>query len=233
MQKIIYEDSDVIVLHKPGGIPVQTNRLGQKDIVSILKNYRVQKNEEPYIGIVHRLDQPVEGLLVAAKSKEAAARLSRELREHEMDKYYRAVVYNASDRPLGEGDEGTLTDYLLRDGRTNASAVVPKGTAGAKKAELAYRALRVRGKLAELEIRLHTGRHHQIRVQMAHAGLPLAGDRKYGSPEANSVEGAGRNVALCSVRCAFTHPRSGKNMQFETEPENETFRLLKREAGSV
>lgn len=226
MQKIIYEDDEVIVLHKPGGIPVQTSRAGQKDIVSILKNYRAQKNEEPYIGIVHRLDQPVEGLLVAAKSKEAAAGLSRESRDREMDKYYRAVVYNASDRPLREGAEGTLWDYLLRDGRTNSSAVVPQGTAGAKRAELTYRVLRVRGKIAELEIRLHTGRHHQIRVQMAHAGLPLVGDRKYGGREANAVEGAGRNVALCSVKCAFTHPRSGEKMQFETEPENETFRLF-------
>lgn len=226
MEHILYEDADVILMHKPGGTPVQTNRLGQKDMVSILKNYRAQKKEETYIGVIHRLDQPVEGVVLFAKNKQAAAALSSQSKERAMDKFYRAVVYNQTGETLEVGAEGTLTDYLLRDGKTNTSKVVKEGTKDAKKAVLHYKVLRVKGSLAELSIQLETGRHHQIRVQMANASLPLVGDQKYGSQDALQVDGAGRNVALCSVKIGFIHPKTGKKMEFEIEPENPIFQLL-------
>lgn len=227
MLNIIYEDTEIIVVHKPGGIPVQTSRLGQKDMVSMLKNYRAGKKEEPYIGMIHRLDQPVEGILLFAKNREAAANLSRQSKEHTMDKYYRAVVLDRKKAASDEHFPITLTDYLLRDGKTNTSKVVPEGTKNAKKAILQYEILHRKDSLLELFIKLETGRHHQIRVQMAHAGFPLVGDQKYGGAEANAVEGAGKNVSLCSVKTVFFHPKTGKKMEFQIEPENKTFYLLR------
>lgn len=226
MENIIYEDNDIIVVHKPGGIPVQTARLGQKDMVSLLKNYRAQKKEPPYIGVVHRLDQPVEGVLLFAKTKEAAAKLSSQSKEREMDKYYRAVVYNQTGKLLEADEEGILTDYLLKDGKTNTSKVVDKSTKDAKKAVLYYKVLRTKGNLAELQIKLETGRHHQIRVQMANADMPLVGDQKYGLKTVTPLKGIDRNIALCSVKIGFMHPKFHKKMEFEIEPKNKTFALL-------
>lgn len=226
MDQIIYEDEALILLRKPAGIPSQTSRLREKDMVSILKNYRVQKGEEPYIALIHRLDQPVEGILLAAKTKEAAAELSRQSANHAMDKYYRAMVHNRSTEPLVQGQTGKLTDYLLKNGKTNCSSVVKEGTKGAKKAVLQYEVLRAGEELADLAIKLETGRHHQIRVQMAHAGTPLVGDFKYGRKAGDKPQGAGRYAALCFVKMAFLHPVTKKRMEFEIEPENPAFQLL-------
>ncbi len=224
--QIIYEDNDILVVHKPGGTPVQTSRIGQKDMVSMLKNYRVQKKEPPYIGVIHRLDQPVEGVLLFAKNKEAAAKLSRQSKERSMDKYYRAVVGNPEDDPLKEGQEGTLEDFLLKDSKTNTSKVVKEGTKDAKKALLHYKVLRTNEYIAELQIKLETGRHHQIRVQMANAKMPIIGDKKYGMMSMAPIKGVDKNVALCSVKIGFIHPKTGKKMEFEIEPENTTFSLF-------
>lgn len=223
IKQIIYEDDTVIVLHKPAGIPVQTSRIGQKDIVSILKNYRSQKGEDAYIGLVHRLDQPVEGLFAAAKTPKAAAELSGQWNSHTAEKYYRAMVCSHQEAPLMAGSKRTLTDYLLRDGRTNYSKVVKHGTAGAKKAVLRYEVLQTDGTLAELLIGLETGRHHQIRVQLANASLPLLGDRKYGQDSSTDF-----SLALCSVKISFIHPKSRQKMEFETIPQNPSFQLLHR-----
>lgn len=222
--KIIYEDEQILVLHKPAGIPVQTKLLGQKDVVSILKNYRVKKQEEPYIAVVHRLDQPVEGLLLTAKTKEAAGCLAAQFQGRATDKYYRAVVWNLSERPLSADAEGMLADYLLRDGKNNISKVVKEGTKGAKKAVLSYRVLRTRENFAELSVCLETGRHHQIRVQMANAKLWLVGDRKYGCPAMEEWDSSVQTIALCSEKLIFMHPKSGKKMEFVTEPANPVFR---------
>ena len=225
MEKILYEDADVAVCYKPPGMPSQTSRFGQKDVVSILKNHRAAKREPPYIALINRLDQPVEGLLLAAKSKSAAALLSQPA-ACALDKCYRAVVRNRKANPLVAGDTGTLSDYLKKDGRTNTSKVVEAGTKGAKEARLTYRVLRAREDLAELYIRLDTGRHHQIRVQMANASLPLVGDCKYGQ-ELKAL-GSGFWIALCSVKISFIHPITRKKMEFEIEPENPAFQLLYR-----
>lgn len=224
MEHVIYEDREALVFYKPAGLPAQTSRLGQKDAVSILKNYRAGRREEPYIALINRLDQPVEGLLLAAKTKRAAADLTRQLTAHEMEKRYRAVVRNCGTDRLLPGEKKTLNDYLLKDGQTNCSSVVPKGTAGAKEATLSYEVLRTKEHLAELSIRLFTGRHHQIRVQLANANLPLLGDFKYGGSDLD--EAFDSQLALCSVFLSFIHPKSRKKMAFETEPQNPAFQLL-------
>ena len=209
MNQILYEDADIILLRKPPGIPSQTGRLKEKDMVSILKNYRAEKQEEPYIALIHRLDQPVEGILLAAKTKEAAAELSRQSAEHRMGKYYRVIVYNRHERPLVQGEKGMLTDYLLKNGKTNCSAVAEKGTKGAKKAQLTYEVLWADETLADLSVKLETGRHHQIRCQLAKMGCPIKGDLKYGSPRSNP-DGS---ICLHARTVQFVHPVSKEEIR--------------------
>lgn len=214
--EILQEDNDIIVCRKPAGIPVQTAKLGQQDMVSLLKNYRVGKKEAPEIYVVHRLDQPVEGVMVFAKNQKAAAFLSKQIQQKSVDKYYYAVVEGVPDTP-----QGKLEDYLLRDGKTNTSKVVTAATKGAKKAVLQYRVLAVNEVLSKslIEIQLETGRHHQIRVQMAHAGYPLVGDKKYNP----GCQSGYMPIGLCSVRLAFVHPTTGKRVEFEISPQGEAF----------
>ena len=241
--RIEYEDRDIIVIYKEAGLPVQSGKTSQRDLVSLLKNHLAQEAGagmagEPYLGIIHRLDQPVEGLLVFAKTPKAAADLSRQAAakgepagkgtaavkersagsaENGMEKIYRAVVMLSGDSfPLaleGRKRAVTLTDWILRDYSNNTALVVEEGAKGAKRAELTFRTLEIKDLRALTEIRLLTGRHHQIRVQMAHAGMPLAGDRKYGA--AGPEE---KQLCLCAARLAFRHPGNGKRMEFEVEP---------------
>ncbi len=216
--QIIYEDRQLIVCQKPAGIPVQSARAGTKDMVSMLKNYRKEHEQisgEPYIGVVHRLDQPVQGLLVFAKTKQAAASLSSQVGDGRMKKFYQAVVCTKA--PVREG---VLEDYLLKDGRTNTSRIVPEGTKGAKRARLSCRLLEQRGGYALVQVELMTGRHHQIRVQMAGAGMPLTGDRKYNEEEEAPL---GTGVALAACRLVFTHPSTKKEMNFEMKPQGPAF----------
>lgn len=208
MLNILYEDDAVIVCIKPAGIATQTKQIGQKDMESMLRTYRMQKGEPSYIGVVHRLDQPVSGVMVFAKTKEAAADLSRQVSAKGADKYYYAVTDGVPDKL-----KGTLEDYLLRDGKTNLSRVVGAKEPGAKHAELAYEVIDKSETQALLRIKLATGRHHQIRVQMAHAGWPLVGDRKYNFKE-NMKTGA-TSLSLCSYKLGFNHPVTKKKMEFE------------------
>lgn len=241
--RILHEDSDMIVCHKPAGIATQTARVGQADMVSEIANYLASNKDSgvgksPYVGVVHRLDQPVEGILVFAKNKTAAAVLGRQAAGEEMKKEYLALVCG-EDMP----EQGELKDYLLKDGRTNTSRVVPPEVKGAKQAWLSYEMIQhdlrealfpaqkdlPGGSLPRImlvRICLHTGRHHQIRVQMANAGIPLLGDRKYAGKEALAMsEKLGiRETALCAYRLAFTHPKTGRQMQFEIRPEGAAFR---------
>lgn len=256
--RILHEDSDIIVCHKPAGIATQTARVGQADMVSEITNYLASKEggaagKSPPVSVVHRLDQPVEGILVFAKNKYAAADLSRQAAGKEMKKEYLALVCGKAITRTGE-----LTNYLLKDGRTNVSRVVPPEVKGAKQARLSYEILQdalpealfsVRGdawgvsgegstedglfesglRCALVRVCLYTGRHHQIRVQMANAGMPLLGDRKYADRAslALSKKLGIRETALCAYRLAFTHPKTGKRMQFEVEPEGAVFHRIK------
>lgn len=241
--EIIQEDKDILICYKPSGIPVQTAKFGQLDMVSWLKNYRVGKKEVPEIYIVHRLDQPVEGIMVFAKNQKAASSLSKQIQQKNVDKYYYAVVEG-----IPSPTQGTLENYLLRDGKRNTSKVVSPETKGAKKAILHYKVLKsnitngkvlsedgmesslieqrlmaeenlVENRNSLVEIHLETGRHHQIRVQMAAAGYPLVGDKKYNSNTANGY----LPIGLCSAKLAFHHPITGKTMEFAINPQGDAF----------
>ena len=190
MVKIIYEDADLLVVEKPAGLESQSSRKFEPDMVSEIKNYlRISTKKstksstgggEPYVGVIHRLDKPVAGVMVYAKNQKAAASLSRQVQDGRMEKQYRAVVCGKLVDIVGN-----YVDYLLKDGKNNYSSVVDKTAAGSKRAELSYRVLgekeeAAKGETQEIlslvEIRLLTGRHHQIRVQFAAHGTPLWGD---------------------------------------------------------
>lgn len=235
LKNIIFEDEHILVIYKPAGIATQTSKIGQQDMVSELKNYLIKKPEykgkgEPYIGIVHRLDQPVSGILVFAKTKQAAAELSRQITDEKMQKYYYAVVYGIPSLPNGK-----LTDYLYKDPKTNQSFIVNADFPNAKKAVLNYKLIKTLMVLDEntafskeislLEIKLITGRHHQIRTQMSHENLPLLGDGKYGNSNSRALsQKAGcRNVALCAYKLEFNHPVSGQKIVFEKQPDENIF----------
>ena len=208
--EILYEDDEIIVCVKAPGVATQTRQIGQKDMESMLRTYRMQKGEPSYIGVVHRLDQPVSGVMVFAKTKEAAAGLSRQIATKAADKYYYAVTDGVPDKKAG-----TLEDYLLRDGRTNLSKVVSCKAEGAKRAELCYEVLAQNDRNAIVRVKLATGRHHQIRVQLSHAGWPIVGDRKYNFKE--SMVASGQQLALCSYKLAFKHPKTNKKLVFEID----------------
>lgn len=225
--EVLFEDDAILVCRKPAGIATQSAKAGQQDMVSLIKNDRAKKGEPPYVGLIHRLDQPVEGVMVFAKTKQAAAALSKQVASRGIDKFYLAA---ASGR--FEKDAGALEHYMIRDGKTNLSRVAGKEESEAKCARLSYRVLDYdeARDVSLVEVKLDTGRHHQIRVQMAAVGHPLLGDQKYspamGSGPA-SQEGqmsAGRMgremVALCSHKIGFIHPVSKKQMEYEILPQN-------------
>ena len=217
--EIIYEDEQILVCRKMAGIPVQTAKLGQQDMVSMLKIYRMSKKEVPEIHVVHRLDQPVEGVMVFAKDSKAAASLSKQIQQKSVDKFYHAIVEG-----VPEPKEGQLVDWLLRDGKTNTSKVVAPKTKDGKEARLTYKVLQSKENIQSLvEVHLETGRHHQIRVQMSHAGYPLVGDKKYNP----NCQAGYLPIGLCSVKLAFSHPKTGKNMEFSIEPTGEAFQNFK------
>lgn len=244
-EQILYEDETILVCYKPAGIATQTARIAGRDMVSEVTNYLSgagKGSRPPYVGVVHRLDQPVEGILVFAKNAEAAGALSRQITEHKMEKYYFAVISDTTQTPdracskeTDAAQGGTLVDYLVKDGKTNTSRVVEsagKETGGrisgeAKRAQLYYevKCRLEEEKIALVEIRLITGRHHQIRVQMSHAGMSLLGDHKYADEHTRQLSERLRvkQIALCACKLSFDHPLTGKKMTFRIEPQGEIF----------
>lgn len=207
MLEIFYEDKDILICKKPVGIPTQTPKTGEADMVSMLKTYRASKGEEPYIGLVHRLDQPVSGVMVYAKNKKSAASLSVQMQQGTFSKKYYARIHGHI-----EPSCGTLEDYLLRDGKTNTSRVVTEGTPNAKLARLHYETISTDETTSLLRVTLDTGRHHQIRIQLAHTSHPLVGDKKYGEDFKGYLP-----IALCSYHIGFMHPSTKKYMEYEME----------------
>ena len=237
MLSILYEDNDIIVVIKPAGLESQSGKSFAPDMVSEIRKHLASHPQDihkltketstaskypqpPYVGVIHRLDRPVSGIMVYAKNPKAAASLSTSLQQGKIEKWYQAVICG---KPVDNVEK--YVDYLLKDGKTNTSRIVDKSVAGAKRAELEYQILEKKeqedGTVRSLvEIHLHTGRHHQIRVQFAAHGTPLMGDTKYGAPAAASVGRARREpLALCAVRLSFLHPVTGKRMEFSTKPQ--------------
>ena len=242
--KIIFEDRDILVIQKPAGLATQTARVDQQDVVSELKNYLAGP---PYIGVVHRLDQPVEGLLVFGKTKSAAAYLTAQLGHKDKDvtlnkHYYCVICGKVSNK------DGQLVDYLYKD-NTNRAVVLSADAAEkeprAKQASLHYHILQetevstVDGNsllavdkhqlfpifLSLADIQIDTGRFHQIRAQMAHGGMCLLGDGKYGNDSSRSIsEQLGiRGAALCAYSLEFVHPVTKEKLHFKIKPQGKAF----------
>lgn len=213
--EILYEDAHVLVCRKEPGLPVQTRDVRQMDLERLLRNVAAGRGERWIPMVVHRLDQPVEGVLVFGKTKEAAAKLSRQLSGEGMRKEYLAVVEGAF--PPGET---CLEDYLVKEPRGNVSRIGTRGEAGAKLARLTVLPLAQVDHTQLVRVTLETGRHHQIRVQLAGCGHPIVGDRKYGASD-----GAGGFVplALCAWRLRFLHPADGRRLEFSALPTSPGF----------
>ena len=210
---ILYEDSHIIVCVKPHGIATQSKFIGSPDMVNLIKKHIFLNNPdkgEPYLAVIHRLDQPVKGILVFAKTPFAAKELNKQLTSQGFGKYYLATV--EGELPA---EEGTLENYLVKDKRTNLSRVCDKNTPDAKLARLHYRTLSREAVRSHIEIQLDTGRHHQIRVQFSHIGCPLAGDTKYN--KALTGQKNWQEISLCAYKLQFVHPKTKKPMDFQID----------------
>lgn len=210
--EVVYEDEQLMVCYKPAGLATQTSSIVQQDMVSQVKYYRAQKGEPPYVGVIHRLDQPVEGLLLFAKTENAAAQLSKQLQRHQMSKHYLAVITRNA-----FPDRGTLEDYLLKDSQAGKARVVDQQDPRAKLARLSYRTLEDTGREKLLDISLETGRFHQIRAQLAARTAPIFGDAKYGGTA------TGRPLALCAYRLKIRDLKDGRDREFVIKPRGEDF----------
>lgn len=223
--KILYEDEHILVCVKPVGIATQTAKLAAQDMVSLIKNYLVQKGfpRNPYLGIVHRLDQPVSGILVFAKTKEAAAGLSRQLKDEAAGKEYLALCLGRLPR-----QEGEFVHYLKKDKAAGMAVVTKQEDKEGKQAVLSYHVEREEENSTLVRIRLKTGRFHQIRAQFLAAGYPLLGDGRYKTAESEgeSCRRNIRSVALCAVSLSFDYPIADKKRPV---PERMNFTLDKED----
>lgn len=252
MVPIIYEDKDIIVVHKPAGLESQSARGFEPDMVSELRRYFhnsqdihncvqgvVSTVQPPYVGVIHRLDKPVEGVMVYGRNQKSAAALSAALQAGRMEKSYLAAVCG---QPVDK--QGTYVDYLRHCKENNRSEIVDKSAGNCKKAVLNYRVLEVihsplnqEQLLSLIDIDLLTGRHHQIRVQFAGHGTPLYGDERYGGnlstlstrdvvdnvDKKRPRRGPRIPLALCARRLAFPHPVTGEQMEFAITPDRGAF----------
>lgn len=205
---IIYEDNHILVVEKHPNIPVQLDDSKDTDLQTKLKNYLKEKYNKPgnvYLGIVHRLDRPVGGVMVFAKTSKAASRLSETIRKKEMQKIYHAVIIGKPEK------QATLKDKLLKNEKNNTTTVDPKG----KEAILHYQLIDTKNNLSLVKIELETGRSHQIRVQFSSRNCPLYGDQRY-----NKQAKVGEQIALYATSLTFTHPTTKETMHFEINLPN-------------
>ena len=202
MMNVVYEDNHIIIVNKQSGEIVQGDKTGDSPLSDIVKDYIKEKYQKPgavFLGVAHRLDRPVSGLVVFARTSKALARLNKMFAEGEVHKTYWAIVKNAP-----RTSEGTLEHWLVRNEKQNKSYAYDHERPNAKKAILKYRALSHSDNYTLLEVNLMTGRHHQIRCQLAAMGCPIKGDLKYGAPRSNP-DGS---ISLMARRVEFIHPVS-------------------------
>ena len=212
--KVIYEDNHIIIVEKIPNVPSQSDKTGDIDMLTMVKQYIKEKYNKPgnvYLGLVHRLDRPVGGIMIFAKTSKAASRLSDQVREKVFKKKNLAVV----DGKI-ENKSGTLEDYLYKDERNNISRVVNKDKKNAKLAKLDYEVIKYDEvkNLSLVKVNLHTGRHHQIRVQLSNFGHSIFGDQKYGT------RGQGKQIALWAYELTINHPITKEEMTFKDLPES-------------
>lgn len=211
--KIIYEDNHLLVIDKPINVPMQEDNSKDKDLLTLGKEYIKEKYNKPgnvYLGLVHRLDRPVSGVCVFARTSKAASRLSKQVQDHQtFKKVYLAVVEDN-----GLKDAGHFEDYLLKDTKTNTVKVDKNG----KLAILDYEVIKRKDNLALVKVYLKTGRSHQIRVQFSSRNHPLWGDQRYNK---NAI--VGQQIALHSYSLSFIHPISNEQLTFSSNPNRKPF----------
>ena len=212
---IIYEDNHLIVVNKSPSEIVQGDKTGDTPLSDEVKSYLKTKYNKPgevFLGLVHRLDRPVSGIVILTKTSKALSRMNEMLRNNELKKYYWAIVCK---KPQPE--EAVLNNYLEKNEKLNKSFVVADSSKRAKKASLAYRLLAASDNYFLVDIELFTGRHHQIRVQLANIGCPVKGDLKYGAPTSNKDA----SISLHSRKVSFVHPVSKELLTLEAPPPND------------
>ena len=208
---ILHEDNHIIVVLKPQNVPSCEDESKDMDMLTMIKEYiktTYNKQGNVYLGLVHRLDRPTGGVMVFAKSSKAAARLSEQLQSGDFEKRYFAVLNGTPSE-----EKATLTHYMKKNTVNNMVYVCPPTVQGAKFAELEYQLLESHDSLSLVDVRLHTGRSHQIRVQMNAIGHPLYGDMRYGGEKAKKGK-----LALWAYYLSFTHPVSKERMVFRVQP---------------
>lgn len=215
MLNVLYEDNHIIVVEKPVNIPSQGDKTGDLDMLTIVKNYIKEKYNKPgeaYIGLVHRLDRPTGGVMVFARTSKAASRLSEAVRNKELNKSYLAIVDGKMEK-----EKDTFKDYLYKNEKTNTSRIAKPNEKNAKEAILDYEVVLYNEEInmSVVKVNLHTGRHHQIRVQFASRGHSLNGDQKYGT------RGRGKQLCLWAYKLSFMHPVTKELMKFKSLPKIE------------
>lgn len=214
--QVLYEDNHLIVVNKRPGDIVQGDKTGDEPLAETVKQYLKAKYNKPgnvFLGVVHRLDRPTSGIVVFAKTSKALTRFNRMFAEKQTQKTYWAVVKNAPPQP-----QARLTHWLIRNPKQNKSYASAKETPGSKKAVLSYKILKKLKNYTVLEIELETGRHHQIRAQLAAIGSPIKGDLKYGSERSNP-DGS---IHLLARELAFEHPVSRENLVITAPPPHDS-----------
>lgn len=212
---VLYEDNHLLIVEKPVNIAVQEDASKDMDLLNMLKSYIKEKYNKPgdvYLGLVHRLDRPVGGVMVFARTSKAASRLSNELRKQQIYRKYKAII-----RGTLPNKQGELVDYLYKNRKKNLVSVVSSKNKDGKKAILEYKVLSKKDNLSMLEVELKTGRSHQIRVQLANQGTPLYGDQKYGE----DVNKHGQQIALWASSLSVKHPTKDEMITVESEPPKE------------
>ena len=213
--RILYEDNHLLIFNKRSGEIVQGDKTEDEPLPEKLKAYIAQRDNKPsrvFMGVPHRLDRPVSGIVVLAKTSKALQRMSEQFRDGEVSKFYWALVEKSP-----EPEQGEIKSYLLRNEKQNKSYIVPEGTANAKLAILDYKLIgRSAGGYSLLEVELHTGRHHQIRTQLAGIGCPIRGDLKYGYQRSNT-DGS---ISLHARKLSFIHPIKKELIELEADVPN-------------
>jgi 23S rRNA pseudouridine1911/1915/1917 synthase len=208
--QVLYEDNHLIAVYKPGGILVQGDISREPSLMDMVKDYIKNKHNKPgkvFLGLVHRLDRPVSGIVLFARTSKSASRLSAQWRQRTITKIYWALVHGKMGLP-----SGTLRNYLEKGEK--AVSLADETRKGSQEAVLSYRTLRVKGKASLLEVNLRTGRKHQIRAQLSAEGCPIVGDVKYGAP----VRREDGSICLLAKSLTFMHPTRPETMHIEAPP---------------